>query len=75
MADFTTWAALKTQILNALSNGSILTEEYEITGRRRRFRSLKEVREMLDYCDMMTGSTTEGGLTAYASFKKSGDGL
>jgi len=48
---FTTWAALKTAILNDLADGSVLTQHYSIDGRSRSFHSLAEVREFLAFCD------------------------
>ena len=50
---FSTWNALKTQILDALADGSILTRQYQIGGRMHTFRSLDEVMEFLKYCDTM----------------------
>jgi len=55
MADFTTWAALKTQVLNEMANGSVLTKSYSLpTGNSRTFRDMSEVMEFLKLCDIQT---------------------
>lgn len=68
---FTSWSALKTQILDAIADGDILTSEYSIGGRTQRFRSMDEVEKILNLCDRMLGSEN-GGMTAYANFKDPG---
>ena len=60
MADFTTWAALKTQILNEMSNGSVLTKHYSLpTGASRTFHDLAQVMDFLKLCDL--NIMAEGG--------------
>ena len=51
MADFTTWSTLKTDILNDLSNGSVLTKSYSIGGRNHTFRDLREVMDFIKFID------------------------
>jgi len=69
MADFTTWAALKTAILNDLSNGSVLTKAYSVRDRSRTFHSLKEVKEFCEFCDMQTMAES-GTRTNLVAFKR-----
>jgi len=74
MADFTSYSALRTAILNDLSNGSVLTKSYAIGDRSRTFHSLKEVREFLEWLHMMIQA--EGGDETrrnYATFGRPGD--
>jgi len=71
---FTSWADLKTTILDDLADGSVLTKSYSIGSRNRVFRDLGEVKEFLQFCDMMTGAAS-GPRTAYASFNRAGSGL
>lgn len=68
---FTTWSALKTSILDAIADGSILTQSYTIAGRTRTFRNLDEVMRFLSLCDRMIAAEG-GGMTAYATFKDPG---
>jgi len=71
---FTSWADLKTTILDDLADGSILTKSYSIGNRQRLFRDLNEVKKFLQFCDMMIGAAS-GARTAYASFNRPGSGL
>lgn len=71
---FSSWANLKTQILDALADGSILTGSYTIQGRTHQFRSLKEVAEMINFCDLQIAASSSGDLTSYAEFKRPGGG-
>lgn len=48
---FTSWAALKQQILDAMADGSILTRSYAVGDRQRTFHSMKEVMDFLAFCD------------------------
>ena len=73
MGTFTSWSALKTQILNDLASGKALTSGYSIGGHSINFRSFTEIRSFLEYCDMQIKA--EGGLsggTAYAKFERPG---
>jgi len=56
---FTTWAALKTSILNDMADGSVLTKGYGVEGRSRTFQDLGEVQKFLQFCDMQI--MAEGG--------------
>jgi hypothetical protein len=65
---FTTWTALKTAILNAIADGSILTSSYTINGRTINFRTLKEVTDYIVFIDQQIASEG-GGARTFASFK------
>jgi hypothetical protein len=69
---FSTWSALKTSILNDIADGSILTQSYNIAnGRSRNFRSLREVTDFLQFCDMQIAA--EGGAQEnYVEFTRPG---
>ena len=60
---FTTWAALRTAILDDLADNpkQVLTKSYAIDGQSRSFQSLKEVEDFIGFCDRMiareSGST------------------
>jgi hypothetical protein len=68
MADFTTWAALKTAILNDLSNGSVLTKSYSIEGRSRTFQDLGDVQAFLQYCEGQILAASRGSTVNYVGF-------
>ncbi|HOS77024.1 MAG TPA: hypothetical protein PLL15_03210 [Syntrophales bacterium] len=56
---FTTWTALKAQILDDIAAGSILTRSYSIGSRSRTFNTMTEVIEFLKFCDyQITCETT-----------------
>jgi len=56
---FTTWTALKTQILDDIAAGSILTRSYSIGTRSRTFTSMAEVIDFIKFCDyQITCETT-----------------
>ena len=65
---FTNWLALKTAILNAISDGSVLTSSYTINGRTINFRSLKEVTDFIVFIDKQI-TAEAGGARTFASFK------
>ncbi len=49
---FTTWAALKTAILDAIANhvaGTPCTGEYEVDGQRMKYRSFDELERLYDF--------------------------
>lgn len=76
MADFTTWSALKTAILNDLSNGSALTKSYSIKGRARSFQDLDQVRKFLELCDMeIMAAEGDSGRQTLAQFERPGVGI
>lgn len=75
MADFTTWAALKTAVLNDMSNGSVLTKSYGIEGRSRSFQTLAEVKDFLTFCDMHTASASEGSRYTHVQFERPKGGI
>ena len=68
MADFTTWDALKTAILNDLSNGSVLTKSYSVEGRQRTFQDLSQVMEFLKFCDGQIFAASRGNGANYVAF-------
>ena len=70
---FVDWSTLKTQILDALADGNILTGEYEIEGRRHKFRSLEEVMKFLELVDTQIAAGS-GRKTAYAQFERPSEG-
>ena len=52
------WATIKTKIMTDLASGSVLTQEYEIGGVRRKFQSLSQVRDFLDYAADQSANET-----------------
>ena len=50
---FSTWAVLKTAILDDIANGSILTKSYSIANRTRTFKDMADVVIFLKYIDEM----------------------
>lgn len=68
---FTSWSALKTQILDSIVAGNVLAGSYSIGGRSISFRSLKEAQDLISFCDMQI-SAEAGGATAYAKFERPG---
>jgi hypothetical protein len=69
---FTTWAALKTAVLDGLANGSVLTSSYTINGRVINFRNLKEVTDFLKFIDQQISAGANSGRT-YAKFMNADD--
>jgi hypothetical protein len=69
---FTTWAALKTAVLDGLANGSVLTSSYTINGRVISFRNLKEVTDFLKYIDQQIAAGNNTGRT-YVKFVNADD--
>lgn len=66
MADFTSWAALETQIKNDLSNRDLTVGEYRAPdGRMLRYRTADELRDILGLVSSF--STTESAATGAAS--------
>jgi len=50
---FSTWAVLKTAILDDIANGSILTKSYAVANRTRTFKDMADVVIFLKYIDEM----------------------
>lgn len=69
---FTTWAALKTSILDDLADGSVLTKSYGIEGRSRTFHDLNQVMSFLALCDMHIMSGSAGSRFTYVEFERPG---
>ena len=65
---FTSWAALRTAILDDLASGKAMTKSYTIDGRTHLLRSIGEIREFIKLCNEMIVEE-QGGMTNYASFK------
>lgn len=59
---FSTWTALKTTILDALDDGSVLTKSYSIGDKQHSFRDLTEVLAMLKYIDTKIAAEAGGGV-------------
>lgn len=71
---FSTWTALKTSLLDAIADGSILTSSYAINGRSHSFRSLDEAMRFIQFCDQQIAAES-GPLTSVAEFVRPGVGL
>ncbi len=75
MADFTTWSALKTQILNDFSNRNTMIVEYRTPlGTTVKVRTIAELKEAISLCDEMIAAET-GDLDTYAQFDRPGAGI
>lgn len=66
---FTSFSALRTQLLDDLAAGKVLTSAYSIGGRSISFRSLKEVTDYLATLDVLIKAEGGGGYS-YAAFKE-----
>ncbi len=55
MAIFTTWADLKVKMLNDLASGDWRVSEYEISGRKMKYRSFNEFKGVLEYVKYQAG--------------------
>lgn len=77
MATFSTWSALKTQLLNDLVSRNFATEEYVTpAGVRVKARSLIEIQRFIEFCDVMIAvEAGDSSMTAYAQFDKPGCGI
>lgn len=77
MATFSTWTALKQQLLNDLVSRNFAAEEYVTPGGARvKARSLIEIKNFIEFCDVMIASEAgDSSMTAYAQFDKPGSGL
>ncbi len=67
---FTSWASLRTQILDDLASGKSLVGGYSIGGRSISFKSLREVQDFISFCDIQIKAGDSG--TAYAKFERPG---
>lgn len=75
MATFSTWAALKQQLLDDLVSRNIAVEEYVTPGGTKvRARTLGEIKNFIEYCDTMIAAEV-GDIVAYAQFDKAGSGI
>ncbi len=55
MAIFTTWADLEVKMLNDLASGEWRVSEYEIEGRKMKYRSFNEFKSVLEYVKSQAG--------------------
>jgi nucleoside-triphosphatase THEP1 len=74
MATFTTWEAAKTQILNDFLNRNTSIAEYTIGDKSFKVRSIKELKELLELCDVMIGAEI-GDMDTYVQFNRPGPGI
>lgn len=75
MADFTTWSALKTQILNDFSNRNTMIAEYRTPlGTTVKVRTITEFKEAIEMCDANIAAET-GDLDTYAQFDRPRTGI
>jgi hypothetical protein len=77
LATFSTWAALKTQLLDDLVSRNFAVEEYTTPGGTKvRARTLTEIKNFIEYCDIMIASEAgDDSITTYAQFDKPGAGI
>jgi len=77
LSTFTTWSALKTQLLNDLASRNFAVEEYVTpAGVKVKARSLAEIKNFIEFCDVMIAAEAgESGTVAYAQFNKPGCGI
>ena len=70
MATFSSWSALKTQLLNELVSTNLPTQEYILpSGQRRTMRSISEIKKLISLCDVMIQATAgPTGRTVLATF-------
>ncbi len=69
---FTTWEALKTAILDAMANsvaGAPCTGEYEIDGRRMKYRSYKELQDLYEFA-CIRASIESGARRSFGRFRR-----
>ena len=52
---FTSYTALRTAVLDAIADGSILTSGYSFMGRQHTFRSLDEATKLVDWLEQKIG--------------------
>lgn len=77
MATFSTWTALKTQLLDDLVSRNFAVEEYVTpAGTRVKARSLSEIKNFIEFCDVMIAAEAgDSSMTSYAQFDKSRCGI
>ena len=72
MAVFTTWAAMRIAVKDALAdyiaNGAIESKSYEINGKSRVFRSIKEFNDLLDLIDAQEYRESAGTAASCTSY-------
>lgn len=67
---FTTWAALKTQMLDDLAAGNWRTESYQVGDMQKKFRTFKDFMEVLNYVTDM--AAVEAGTVTSRVYAKQG---
>jgi len=65
---FTSWTALKTAILDAVADGSILTKSYSIDGRTHVMRDASDIKALLQMCDEQIAAEGSGFVRNLATF-------
>lgn len=74
---FTTWTALRTAVLDAISDyvaGAPLTGEYTIMGRTMKYRSIEELQRLYNFADKMMQSEniTPYNRVSHGRFRRAG---
>lgn len=67
---FTSWSSLKTQLLDAMSDGSWKEKSFEADGKKVEFRSLSEIRTYFDFVNRMAAE--ENGVTYGRTYARGG---
>ena len=76
MAVFTTWAAIRTAVLDAIATyvaGAPITGEYTIGGRTMKYRSIKELRELYEITfdlEAIDNSGTPSSTVSYGQYSR-----
>lgn len=76
MATFTTWAALRIEILDAIATyvaDAPCTGEYSIGGRTMKYRSIKELRKLYEMTydlEAIETAGTPGNTVSYGSYSR-----
>lgn len=76
MAVFTTWAAIRTAVLDAIATyvaGSPITGEYSIGNRTMKYRSIKELRELYEMTfelEAIDNAGTPSTTVSYGSYSR-----
>lgn len=68
---FTTWSALRTAIKDAIADyvaGSPITGSYTINGRTMTYRSIDDLKNLLDLCDIMESRDNAGTPSSMVSY-------
>lgn len=69
---FTTWTALKTQLLDDLASGGWKTKSYQIGDVTRTFRDFSDFKQFLELVEYR--AATEGGTAVGRTYAKQGGG-